>query len=56
MLSAPSAMIVDARKRAMQLRLDLAECPAPGAVLWELVGEPAGDEPVSVMSCDQTGR
>ena len=23
----------------MQLRLDLAECPAPAAVLWELVGE-----------------
>lgn len=22
----------------MQLRLDLAECPAPAAVLWELVG------------------
>jgi hypothetical protein len=39
MLSWPSAMIVDARTRAMQLRLDLAECPAPAAVLWELVGE-----------------
>ena len=25
--------------RAMQLRLDLAECPAAAAVLWELVGE-----------------
>jgi hypothetical protein len=23
----------------MQLRLDLAESPAPAAVLWELVGE-----------------
>ena len=23
----------------MQLRLDLAACPAPAAVLWELVGE-----------------
>jgi hypothetical protein len=32
-------MIVDVRTRAMQLRLDLAECPAPAAVLWELVGE-----------------
>jgi hypothetical protein len=32
-------MIVDARTGAMQLRLDLAECPAPAAVLWELVGE-----------------
>jgi hypothetical protein len=32
-------MIVDARIRAMQLRLDLAACPAPAAVLWELVGE-----------------
>jgi hypothetical protein len=26
------------RSEAMQLRLDLAECPAPGAALWELVG------------------
>jgi hypothetical protein len=32
-------MIVDARTRGMQLRLDLGECPAPAAVLWELVGE-----------------
>jgi hypothetical protein len=39
MLSWPGAMIVDARTGAMQLRLDLAECPAPAAVLWELVGE-----------------
>ena len=39
MPSLPSAMIVDARTRAMQLRLDLAEGPAPAAVLWELVGE-----------------
>ena len=39
MPSSASAMIVDARTRAMQLRLDLAECPAPAAVLWELVGE-----------------
>ena len=39
MLSWPSAMIVGARTGAMQLRLDLAECPAPAAVLWELVGE-----------------
>ena len=39
MPSSLSAMIVDARTRAMQLRLDLAECPAPAAVLWELVGE-----------------
>jgi hypothetical protein len=23
----------------MQLRLDLAECPAPAAALWELVGD-----------------
>src|ERR1700674_3989858 len=34
-----SAMIPLARTRAMRLRLDLAESPAPAAVLWELVGE-----------------
>jgi hypothetical protein len=32
-------MIPLARTEAMQLRLDLAESPAPAAVLWELVGE-----------------
>ena len=39
MPSWPSAMIVDARTGSMQLRLDLAESPAPAAALWELVGE-----------------
>jgi len=34
-----SAMILLASRQAMQLRLDLAESPAPAAVLWELVGE-----------------
>ena len=34
-----SAVIPVASTRAMQLRLDLAESPAPAAVLWELVGE-----------------
>jgi hypothetical protein len=32
-------MIPLASTQAMQLRLDLAESPAPAAVLWELVGE-----------------
>jgi len=32
-------MILGARRRAVQLRLDLAESPAPAAALWELVGE-----------------
>jgi hypothetical protein len=27
------------RRARVQLRLDLAESPAPAAVLWELVGE-----------------
>jgi hypothetical protein len=31
-------MIMSASSRMMQLRLDLAESPAPAAVLWELVG------------------
>jgi hypothetical protein len=34
----PGAMILLARSMAVQLRLSLAESPAPAAVLWELVG------------------
>jgi hypothetical protein len=32
-------MIPLASTQAIQLRLDLAESPAPATVLWELVGE-----------------
>jgi hypothetical protein len=32
-------MIADARRRSVQLRLELAESPAPAVALWELVGE-----------------
>lgn len=32
-------MMVRARSRVVQLRLDLAECPAPATALWELLGE-----------------
>ena len=46
MPSWPSAMIADATRRAMQLRLDLAECPAPAAALWELVG--AGERQAAI--------
>jgi len=28
-----------ARGTVLQLRLDLAECPAPATALWELLGE-----------------
>lgn len=28
-----------ARRIVVQLRLDLAECPAPATALWELLGE-----------------
>jgi hypothetical protein len=35
----PSAMIAGARRRSVQLRLELAESPAPAVALWELVGE-----------------
>jgi hypothetical protein len=28
-----------ARRTVLQLRLDLAECPAPATALWELLGE-----------------
>jgi hypothetical protein len=38
-LSMPSAMMVRARRTVLQLRLDLAECPAPATALWELLGE-----------------
>jgi hypothetical protein len=38
MLSWSGAMIRLANIMVMQLRLDLAECPAPAAALWELVG------------------
>ena len=34
-----SAMIAGARRRSVQLRLELAECPAPAVALWELLGE-----------------
>ena len=34
----------------MQLRLDLAESPAPAAVLWELVGEQQRQTAVSVLA------
>jgi hypothetical protein len=37
-LSWASAMI-GARGQSVQLRLDLAESPAPAAALWELLGE-----------------
>lgn len=36
--SGRDAMIPRGRSEAMQLRLDLAECPVPAAALWELVG------------------
>jgi hypothetical protein len=32
-------MMIRARNRVLQLRLDLAECPAPATALWELLGE-----------------
>jgi hypothetical protein len=32
-------MIPGGATRVVQLRLDLAECPAPAAALWELVGD-----------------
>jgi hypothetical protein len=39
MASWPGAMIPSASGMVMQLRLDLAESPAPAVALWELVGE-----------------
>jgi hypothetical protein len=31
--------MIGARGQSVQLRLDLAESPAPAAALWELLGE-----------------
>jgi hypothetical protein len=31
--------MIAARRRAVQLRLELAKSPAPAVALWELVGE-----------------
>jgi hypothetical protein len=31
--------MIGRRGRIVQLRLELAECPAPPVALWELVGE-----------------
>ena len=35
----PSGMIAVARRKIGELRLELAENPAPAVALWELVGE-----------------
>lgn len=43
-------MIRLANIMVMQLRLDLAECPAPAAALWELVGDEQRRAAVTLMA------
>ena len=42
--------MVPASSRMMQLRLDLAESPAPAAVLWELVGAEQRQMAIALLS------
>jgi hypothetical protein len=39
-----------ARSRVLQLRLDLAECPAPATALWELLGEPERQAAMALLA------
>jgi hypothetical protein len=43
-------MIAPARRRAVQLRLDLAQGPAPAGALWELVGEEQRTAAMSLLA------
>jgi hypothetical protein len=45
----PSAMIA-IRGRIVQLRLELAESPAPAVALWELVGEQQRQGAMSLLA------
>jgi hypothetical protein len=45
----PSAMI-SARGPIVQLRLELAESPAPAAALWELVGEQQREAAMALLA------
>lgn len=38
------------RRRVVQLRLDLAECPAPAAALWELLGEAQRETAMALLA------
>jgi len=42
--------MIAVRKRVVQLRLDLAESPAPAAALWELVGEPQRQSAMTLLA------
>jgi hypothetical protein len=45
----PSAMIM-LRRSIVQLRLELAESPAPAVALWELVGEEQRQGAMSLLA------
>jgi hypothetical protein len=49
-LSWPGEMMLRTRSRLLQLRLDLAECPAPATTLWELLGEPKRQAAMALLA------
>lgn len=42
--------MIAVRRSIVQLRLDLAESPAPAVALWELVGEQQRQEAMSLLA------
>jgi hypothetical protein len=42
--------MIAARGRIVQLRLELAEAPAPAVALWELVGEPQRQAAMALLA------
>ena len=44
------AMIRPARRSEVQLRLELAESPAPAVALWELVGEQQRETAMTLLA------
>jgi hypothetical protein len=43
-------MIAPARRPNVQLRLELAESPAPAVALWELVGEQQRETAIALLA------
>jgi hypothetical protein len=49
-VSSTASAIITARRSIVQLRLELAESPAPAAALWELVGEQQRQAAMSLLT------